>query len=245
MTTILRKVNECIHIFIRAHGSLSEENAMNYSSAPALQSDTDLVKRAQEGEMDAFAAIFHAHKRRIYSLCCHMVKNPVEAEDLTQDTFLQAFRKLSTFRGDSAFSTWLYRIGVNTVLMHFRQKSPKQVSLDEPCGNNEETRPVRREYGVKDDYLSGSIDRIALTRAIGELPEGYRTVFLLHEVEGYEHREIAEALGCSTGNCKSQLHKARLRIRELLIHSMNRPAKSDAARTDRKIAPVAVPAMAG
>jgi RNA polymerase sigma-70 factor, ECF subfamily len=183
--------------------------------------------------MEAFAAIFHAHKRRIYSLCCRMVKNSTEAEDLTQDTFLQAFRKLSTFRGDSAFSTWLYRIGVNTVLMHFRQKSPTRVSLDEPYGNNEDARPARREYGAEDGHLSGCIDRIALTRAISELPEGYRTVFLLHEVEGYEHREIAEFLGCSTGNCKSQLHKARLRIRELLNQSLT-GARSTARSPERK-----------
>jgi RNA polymerase sigma-70 factor, ECF subfamily len=153
--------------------------------------DGDLIKRAQEGGVEAFAAIFHAHKRRIFSLCCRMVKDPMEAEDLTQDTFLQAFRKLSTFRGDSAFATWLYRIGVNTVLMHFRRKSSHRASLDEPYGNSHESGPSRREYGMKDNYLTGCIDRIALTRAITELPDGYRTVFLLHQVDGYERRSRA------------------------------------------------------
>jgi RNA polymerase sigma-70 factor, ECF subfamily len=200
---------------------------VNRDSAAIPQLDDDLIRRAQEGEVEAFAAIFHAHKRRIFSLCCRMVKDPTEAEDLTQDTFLQAFRKLSTFRGDSAFATWLYRIGVNTVLMHFRRKSPHRVSLDEPCSNGDESRPSRREYGMRDDYLTGCIDRITLTRAITELPEGYRTVFLLHEVEGYEHREIAERLGCSTGNCKSQLHKAKLRIREWLAKSQLALSKAD------------------
>jgi RNA polymerase sigma-70 factor (ECF subfamily) len=143
-----------------------------------------------------------------------MTNNTAEAEDLTQDAFLQVFRKLATFRGDSALSTWLYRIAVNTVLMHFRKKALRQISLDEPY--NQDAKLVRREYGSKDGRLVGSVDRIALARAIKELPDGYRTIFLLHEVDGYEHQEIAELLDCSVGNSKSQLHKAKLRIRELL-----------------------------
>ncbi len=181
------------------------------------QTDLDLVKRAQQGDPDAFASLFYAHKARIYSVCLRMTNNTAEAEDLTQDAFLQVFRKLETFRGDSALSTWLYRIAVNTVLMHFRKKALKQVSLDEPY--SQDAKQVRREYGSKDGRLSGSVDRIALTRAIKELPDGYRTIFLLHEVEGYEHQEIAQLLDCSVGNSKSQLHKAKLRIRELLGHA--------------------------
>jgi RNA polymerase sigma-70 factor (ECF subfamily) len=179
-----------------------------------LEADFDLVKRAQQGDSDAFASLFHAHKARVYSVCLRLTNNTGEAEDLTQDAFLQVFRKLCTFRGDSALSTWLYRIAVNTVLMRFRKKALRQVSLDEPY--NQDARFVRREYGGKDTRLAGSVDRIALSRAIGELPEGYRTIFLLHEVEGYEHQEIADLLDCSVGNSKSQLHKAKLRIRELL-----------------------------
>jgi RNA polymerase sigma-70 factor, ECF subfamily len=184
------------------------------NSTARLDSDLDLVKRAQRGDSDAFASLFHAHKARIYSVCLRMTNNTAEAEDLTQDAFLQVFRKLCTFRGDSALSTWLYRIAVNTVLMHFRKKALRQISLDEPY--NQDARLVRREYGSRDGRLTGSVDRIALTRAIKELPAGYRTIFLLHEVEGYEHQEIAELLDCSVGNSKSQLHKAKLRIRELL-----------------------------
>ena len=179
-----------------------------------FESDLDLVKRAQCGDADAFASLFHAHKAKVYSVCLRMTNNTAEAEDLTQDAFLQVFRKLATFRGDSALSTWLYRIAVNTVLMHFRKKALKQVSLDEPY--NQDAKVVRREYGSRDDRLTGCVDRIALARAIKELPDGYRTIFLLHEVEGYEHQEIAELLDCSVGNSKSQLHKAKLRIRELL-----------------------------
>lgn len=179
--------------------------------------DAELVARAQSGDADAFATLFHTHKPRVYSLCLRMTNNTAEAEDVTQEAFLQVFRKLSTFRGDSALSTWLHRIAVNTVLMRFRKKSFSELSLDEPSTKNADAKPVRREFGTRDRRLAGSIDRIALIQAIRELPEGYRTVFLLHEVEGYEHKEIAAFLGCSTGNSKSQLHKAKMRIRELLL----------------------------
>src|SRR6202163_2604621 len=177
-------------------------------------SDAELVERAQRGESEAFADLFHAHKAKVYSVCLRMTNNTAQAEDLTQDAFLQVFRKLSTFKGNSALSTWLYRIAVNTVLMHFRKKALKQISLDEPSSHDATT--VRREYGSRDCRLSGAVDRITLTRAIKDLPAGYRTIFLLHEVEGYEHQEIAKILDCSVGNSKSQLHKAKLRIREFL-----------------------------
>jgi len=177
-------------------------------------SDADLIRRAQQGEEDAFAALFNAHKAKVYSLCLRMTSNTAEAEDLTQDAFLQVFRKLATFRGDSALSTWLYRVAVNTVLMHFRKKGLRQLSLDEPI--NPAAGVQKREHGKNDDRLSGSVDRIALTRAMKELPIGYRTIFVLHEIEGYEHHEIARLLRCSVGNSKSQLHKAKMRMRELL-----------------------------
>jgi RNA polymerase sigma-70 factor (ECF subfamily) len=182
-------------------------------------SDLELVKRAQRGDSDAFASLFYAHKPRVYSLCLRMTNNTAEAEDLTQDAFLQVFRKLATFRGDSALSTWLYRVAVNTVLMHFRKKGLRQVSLDE--SSNQDTRVVKREYGSQDDRLSGCVDRIALARAMQDLPAGYRTIFLLHEIKGYEHQEIARILRCSVGNSKSQLHKAKLKMRELLGYHKN------------------------
>jgi RNA polymerase sigma-70 factor, ECF subfamily len=175
----------------------------------------DLIKRAQEGDSDAFGALFQAHRSRIYSVCLRMTSNPVEAEDLTQDSFLQAFRKIARFRGDSAFSTWLHRIAVNTVLMHFRKKPLCQVSLDEPYSKGDGAK-LRYEFGTRDRSLAGCIDRVTLIRAMAQLPPGYRTIFLLHEVEGYEHQEIAEMLSCTVGNSKSQLYKAKLRFRELL-----------------------------
>jgi RNA polymerase sigma-70 factor (ECF subfamily) len=180
--------------------------------------DSEVIRRAQEGDADAFAILFHAHKARIYSVCLRMTNNAAEAEDLAQDAFMQVFRKIATFRGDSAFSTWLHRIAVNTVLMHFRKKSLTQISLDEPYSNSDGAK-IRREYGAKDNCLSGCVDRIALKNAIKDLPHGYRTIFVLHEVEGYEHQEIAEMLGCSVGNSKSQLHKAKMRIREILAQT--------------------------
>jgi RNA polymerase sigma-70 factor (ECF subfamily) len=171
-----------------------------------------LIARAQQGDEQAFAALFEAHKRRVYSLCLRMLGNPTEAEDLTQEAFLQLFRKIGTFRGESAFSTWLHRLSVNVILMHLRKKGINQISLDET--ENSQGEPVKRDYGDDDRRLVGSIDRIGLNRAIAELPPGYRTVFILHDVEGYEHNEIAEIMDCSIGNSKSQLHKARLKLRE-------------------------------
>ncbi len=208
------------------------KNELN--STDRHKADMELVRRAQEGDPDAFASLFNAHKSKIYSLCLRMTSNTAEAEDLTQDAFLQAFRKLATFRGDSALSTWLYRVAVNTVLMHMRKKGLRPVSLDQPIEQPDGS--VKREQGRLDDRLSGSVDRIALTRAMKELPAGYRTIFVLHEVKGYEHHEIARLLSCSVGNSKSQLHKAKTRMRELLGIERREPASSESvlARGARK-----------
>jgi RNA polymerase sigma-70 factor (ECF subfamily) len=184
------------------------------SAAPKAASEIQLIARAQQGNEEAFAALFEAHKRRVYSLCLRMTENTAEAEDLTQEAFLQLFRKISTFRGESAFSTWLHRLAVNVVLMRLRKKGLQQVSLDDVDTAQDE--PVKRDYGDDDRRLTRSIDRIGLERAIAELPQGYRTVFVLHDIEGYEHNEIAEIMQCSVGNSKSQLHKARMRLREWL-----------------------------
>jgi len=143
-----------------------------------------------------------------------MTGNTAEAEDLAQEAFLQLFRKIGTFRGESAFSTWLHRLAVNVVLMHLRKKGLQQVSLDELDTSQDE--PVKRDYGDDDRRLVGSIDRLSLSKAIADLPPGYRAVFVLHDIEGYEHNEIAEIMNCSVGNSKSQLHKARMKLRERL-----------------------------
>lgn len=184
------------------------------TSVQKAASETQLVARAQQGDEEAFAALYDMHKRRVYSLCLRMTGNTAEAEDLAQEAFLQLFRKISTFRGESAFSTWLHRLAVNVVLMRLRKKGLQQVSLDEVDSSQNE--PVKRDYGDNDRRLMGSVDRISLSRAIEELPPGYRTVFVLHDIEGYEHNEIAEIMNCSVGNSKSQLHKARMKLRDWL-----------------------------
>jgi len=186
-----------------------------------------LVSRAKDGDREAFATLFELHKKKVYSICVRMTGDVAEAEDLTQDAFLQVFRKLATFRGDSLFSTWLYRIAVNTVLMTLRRKHLQQVSLDEPVPMD--SSYAQREVRHDDLYLLGSVDRIALASAIRELPPGCRAIFLLHEVEGYEHHEIAKLLRCSVGNSKSQLHKARRKMRALFFpdhESVSREAKN-------------------
>jgi RNA polymerase sigma-70 factor (ECF subfamily) len=205
-------------------------------TAPKAASETQVVARAQQGDEEAFAALYEMHKRRVYSLCLRMTGNTAEAEDLAQEAFLQLFRKISTFRGESAFSTWLHRLAVNVVLMHLRKKGLQQVSLDEVDSSQDE--PIKRDYGDNDRRLMGSIDRIGLSRAIAELPPGYRTVFVLHDIEGYEHNEIAEIMNCSVGNSKSQLHKARMKLRDWLrqnrgLKSPGEPVLSNPAPTER------------
>jgi RNA polymerase sigma-70 factor (ECF subfamily) len=182
---------------------------------PVPGSDADILQRAQAGDHHAFAQLYALHKRRIYSLCLRMVGNVAEAEDLTQEAFLQLHRKIATFRGDSAFSTWLHRLAINVVLMHLRKKGLSVISLDEAMEPTPEEGPGR-SFGAPDLSLTGSIDRLALERAIADLPAGYRLIFVLHDIEGYEHNEIAAMLDCSIGNSKSQLHKARLKLRDAM-----------------------------
>jgi len=180
------------------------------------ESEAGLLRRAQNGEEEAFATLYQLHKKRVYSVCLQMTKDVADAEDLTQEAFMQVFRSVNSFRGDSAFSTWLHRIAVNTVLMKLRRrKSSLLVSLDEPVSTDSQS--LKREIGKADPALRGAIDRIALHRAIEELPAGCRQVFDLHEVEGYQHHEIAQLLQCSIGNSKSQLHKAKMKMRDVLF----------------------------
>ena len=183
--------------------------------AASTSPDADVLARAQAGDHYAFAQLYALHKRRIYSLCLRMVGNVAEAEDLTQEAFLQLHRKIATFRGDSAFSTWLHRLAINVVLMHLRKKGLSLISLDEAMEPTPEEGPGR-SFGAPDLSLAGSIDRLALERAISDLPAGYRLIFVLHDIEGYEHNEIAAMLDCSIGNSKSQLHKARLKLRDAM-----------------------------
>ena len=191
---------------------------------PSDSIEAELIERAKLGDAQAFQALYDKHKRRVYSLCLRMTANTAEAEDLTQEAFLQLYRKIATFRGESAFSTWLHRLSVNVVLMHLRKKSLPSVSLEETTQGGDEDTP-KKDFGAEDLALAGSIDRLQLQKAVDDLPPGYRTIFVLHDVEGYEHNEIATIVGCSIGNSKSQLHKARMKLRDLL--KMNRAERAE------------------
>jgi RNA polymerase sigma-70 factor (ECF subfamily) len=191
---------------------------------PSTPAQDDILTRAQNGDHHAFAQLYSLHKRRIYSLCLRMVGNTAEAEDLTQEAFLQLHRKIATFRGDSAFSTWMHRLAINVVLMHLRRKGLALISLDEAMDPAPEEGPGR-SFGSPDLNLTGAIDRLALERAVTDLPAGYRLIFVLHDIEGYEHNEIASMLDCSIGNSKSQLHKARLKLRDTLRNSTGQEKK--------------------
>lgn len=174
--------------------------------------DLDLCRLAAGGNLAAFELIYQRYHRRTYALCLRMTNSQTEAEDLTQEVFIQLFRKVGSFRGDSAFSTWLHRLTVNQVLMHFRRRSVKNEKVSE-----DGEMPEQTVTGSANPNRMQVVDRIALKNAVALLPKGYKSVFLLHDVQGYEHEEVARRLGISIGTSKSQLHKARLKLRTLLM----------------------------
>ena len=186
---------------------IKNSQTINVSTAK----DFELTQAAAAGNMMAFEEIYQRHHRRVYSICLRMLQNATEAEDLTQDVFIQLYRKIGSFRGDSAFTTWLHRLTVNQVLMHFRKRNVKFEKTTE-----EGETPVQIVGGTENPRKMPVVDKIAIENAIAQLPDGYRNVFVLHDVEGYEHEEVARILGCSVGTSKSQLHKARLKLRKLL-----------------------------
>ena len=173
--------------------------------------DYELTRSASSGDMSAFEALYARHHRRVYSLCLRMTQNVAEAEDLTQEVFIQLHRKAGSFRGESQFTTWLHRLTVNQVLMHFRRRGAR---LEQTTDGGEVPQQV--VAGTEDPSRMPVVDRIALDKAVEALPPGYRAVFVLHDVEGHEHEEVARMLGCSVGTSKSQLHKARMKLRTLL-----------------------------
>lgn len=174
-------------------------------------SDHALAIAAGRGDTKAFELLYERHNRRVYSLCLRMTQNVAEAEDLAQEAFIQLFRKIGSFRGDSAFTTWLHRLTVNQVLMHFRKRSVKVERTTE-----EGETPVQIVRGTENPNKMPVLDRISLDHALKQLPPGYRSVFVLHDIEGHEHEEIAKMLGVAVGTSKSQLHKARMKLRRLL-----------------------------
>jgi RNA polymerase sigma-70 factor, ECF subfamily len=194
----------------------SEFEVIEQTSDTVNESDFKLTQAAGKGDMIAFEEIYKRHHRRVYSLCLRMLQNSHEAEDLTQDVFIQLYRKIGSFRGDSAFTTWLHRMTVNQVLMHFRKRVVKFEKTTE-----EGETPVQIVPGTENTGKLQIVDKIAIDNAIAQLPAGYKNVFVLHDVEGYEHEEVAVILGCSVGTSKSQLHKARLKMQRLLKKKTN------------------------
>lgn len=197
-------------------------------------SESEALRRARQGDPVAFEFLYRRHSQRVYALCLRMVKNPAYAEDLTQDTFVAVLRGIRAFRGQSAFSTWLHRVTRNTVLMGFRKRQLKETSLDEITDPEADSGHAPAEFGVSDARLENLAERMLLRNAIGQLSRGFRLTLLLHDLHGYEHSEVAAMLGCATGTSKSQLHKARLRVRKMLSKCMRKKTKSHAAGTVRR-----------
>jgi RNA polymerase sigma-70 factor (ECF subfamily) len=190
-------------------------------------SEADALQRARDGDRVAFEYLYRLHGGRVYAVCLRMVGSTTEAEDLTQEAFLLLLRKIHTFRGESAFSTWLHRLAVNLVLMHLRKKSPPFVSIEATPDPGDESGSPSIDIGGPDLLLEGLIDRINLERCIERLPVGYRTMFVLHDIQGYQHNEIAHMLGGSIGVSKSQLHRARKRLREMLHELVREKARDE------------------
>ena len=188
------------------------------------------VRLAAAGDLRAFEDIYRTYQRRVYSRCLRMTRNVSEAEDLTQDVFVQLFRKLKTFRGESSFSTWLHRMTVNAVLMHFRKPV---VRVEQTTYDGDDQAELLSERQTA--RTSSVVDRISLDEALAKLAPGYRAVFILHDVEGYEHSQIGEILGCSVGTSKSQLHKARLRLRTLLRKRAPKKLRTSITRDTKRL----------
>ncbi len=209
----------------------------------SMQSETKCLTEsealclAQQGNPAAFDFLYRRHSPRVYALCLRMVKNPTQAEDLTQETFLAVLRGIRGFRGQSAFTTWLHQIARNTVLMCFRKKKLKETSLEEMTESDSESGRPWKEPGISDRHLESIADRLLLQAALAQLSRGFRNALVLHDLQGYEHPEIAALLGCATGTSKSQLHKARSRVREQLKkwlhHDSRKQNRSDSAARGR------------
>lgn len=174
--------------------------------------DVRLAERCQTGEATAFEELYRAHSPRLFGLTCRMVGRS-HAEDLLQDVFLTAHRKLAQYRGESSLGTWLFRLATNVCLDHLRSRSAKNALLTSEF--DDAVSPEELSAGSAGPVV-GVVDRLDLERALADLPPGCRAVFVLHDVEGFEHKEIAGLLGVAEGTSKSQLHKARLRLRRAL-----------------------------
>lgn len=200
--------------------SAADVAAVKGSSQPARKTALPVERSTKPCQLDSaidFDHTYRMYNRRVYAKCLRMVGNEADAEDLTQEVFLQVFRKMDSFRGESAFSTWLYRVAINIVLASRRRKSLITNSLEEVTELKEGISSLHQVLGAPDSVLTAAIDRLNLESAFSRMPAGYRQVFLMHDVEGYEHHEIARILGLSEGTSMSQLHKARIWLRAPLL----------------------------
>jgi len=179
--------------------------------ATSKETELDLVERCRRGELGAFETLYRQHSGRLFSLAVRMLGNPADAEDLLQEIFLSAHRKLESFRGESALGTWLYRLATNQILDHVRSRAARTGQMTDGL---DDATLLADASGHR--LADRAIARVDLERALAELPEGCRAAFVLHDVEGLEHKEVSEVLGIAEGTSKSQVHKARLRLRGLL-----------------------------
>ncbi len=187
--------------------TITSESILQLSTSRTALSELELVRQAQRGDVGAFEELFRRHQGRVYALCLRMVADPGRAEDLTQESFVRAWRKLRSFRAKSAFGTWLHRLSVNVVLGELRSRRP----LDGPTAEIDGSEPHLPAKPRRDPVAA-----VDLEQAIGNLPPQARTVFVLHDVEGYKHREIASMIGLAEGTCKAHLHRARNLLKKAL-----------------------------
>jgi RNA polymerase sigma-70 factor (ECF subfamily) len=199
----------------------SRSGDSNCDSRSSELLEANIIRRAQQGDRAAFESIYRLHCRRIYAVCFRMVRDPTEAEDLTHEAFLLVFRKIQTFRSESAFSTWLHRLVVNVVLMHWRKKRLCGTPVENKRKVGPEDSREEREVGRPDLSVTGLVDRLSLERAVHQLSPACKLVFVLHDIQGYKHNEIAGMMDSSVGTSKGRLHRARSRLRQLLLGSRN------------------------
>jgi RNA polymerase sigma-70 factor, ECF subfamily len=178
--------------------------------------EAEAIERARNGDVAGYESLYHLHRSRVYSLCLRFTGNTSDAEDLAQEVFLQMYRKISTFRGDAKFGSWLHRVAVNLALMRFRRRRLREVSLNIPQTLN----PEPLQSSLRDQFGTSSflVERVALGRALGSLSKARRSVVLLHDINGFTHGEVAQRLGVAAGTSKSQLHKAHVELRGILGH---------------------------
>jgi len=187
--------------------TLNSDNAEMTGEPEKVDDESLIVQRARRGDTTAFEQLYRQNVGRVYALCMRMCGNPADAEELTQVVFIRAWEKLWTFRGTSAFSTWLHRLAVNVVLSERRSKTRREsrMMLTDDLTKFERPGPT-----------SSNGARLDLESALAKLPEGARTVFVLHDIEGYRHREIGKLMGVTDGASKAQLHRARKLLRKAL-----------------------------